>query len=260
MEMARTCLIQLGTYLCDQGRPVAAWHCNCEPALLAQRLLAHGAWGVVAAVVATAFPCMGSRGIHRRALRCLRIVAENSANRVRGNEVATDVMWGESPPVATLESGEMRLAEARAGPEARSLEDAPLGQRAELRSHLHSERQLEMAQLGKRMDLATIGLQSSAEPTHRNASPPAHGEEGEPKAHEPEVDMVAEVAQLGKPVELATIGLQSSAEPTRHNASPRAHGEEGEPKAHEPQVGMVGEAAQLGKRPARHRKQNSATR
>ena len=84
MEMARTCLIQLGTYLCDQGRPVAAWHCNCEPALPAQRLLAHGA-------------------------------------------------------VATLESGEMRLAEARPGPEARSLEDAPLGQRAELKSHSHSE-------------------------------------------------------------------------------------------------------------------------
>ena len=211
----------------------------------------------------------GRRGIHRRALRCNRIVAENSANRVRGNEVATDVMWGESPPVATLESGEMRLAEARPGPEARSLEDALLGQRAELRSHLHSERQLEMAQLGKRMDLATIGLQSSAEPSHRNASARAHGEQGEPKSHEPEVDMVAEVAQLGKHVELATIGLKSSAEPTRHNASARAHRE----------VGMVGEAAQLGKRPAlaaiglqrlayrahaspepRHRKQNSATR
>ena len=184
------------------------------------------------------------------------------------------MVWGESPPVATLESGEMRLAEARPGPEARSFEDAPLGQRAELRSHLHSERQLEMAQLGKRMDLATIGLQSSAEPTRHNASPRAHGEEGEPKAHEPEVDMVAEVAQLGKHVELATIGLQSSAE--------SAHREEGEPKAHEPEVGMVGEAAQLGNvvsDPAlaaiglqrlahrahaspkpRHRKQNSATR
>ena len=124
----------------------------------------------------------------------------------------------------------MRLAEARPGPEARSLEDAPLGQRAELRSHLHSERQLEMAQLGKRMDLATIGLQSSAEPTHRDASPRAHGEEGEPKAHEPEVGMVGEAAQLGKRPALAAIGLQRLAH--RAHASPKP----------------------------RHRKQNSATR
>jgi len=46
--------------------------------------------------------------------------------------------------------------------------------------------------------LATIGLQSSAEPNRHNASPRASGEEGEPKAHEPEVDMVGEAAQLGK--------------------------------------------------------------